>query len=374
MVRGGLLVGVVSRQRIVETLQMDGNGYMQSIMSRGFQVAQPDDSLGVTFRRHQCRDAAFLVPVLDGERIVGIVTLQNLMHSMGLWRKAGDCSSSPVEPLMAKDPTIEGAISDSGQAARAGTVHRGDSHWKSGRHYAAGVASLAQCRSIACEDTRQTQKLLSHFGIAVPTVSCHATNERQRAEELIAECEERGTYRFGLRCRRPWSFRSGRASGGAGVAAGIPVIPIPGASAVVSALAASGLDTAAFLFVGFPPPRTGERRSFFETLRGEQATMIFYEAPHRAVESLRDAMQVFGAERRRSSSARDHQDPRRVFAWNIAGTGGSCAGRELLRGEMTLLVAGADPAELASTGAAPEAIFAAPWLCTWGRGWMSRPP
>ena len=84
VVRSGLLVGVVSRQRIVETLQMDGNGYIQSIMNRAFQVAQQEDSLGVTFRRITGGCGLSLVPVLDGERIVGIVTLQNLMHSMGL--------------------------------------------------------------------------------------------------------------------------------------------------------------------------------------------------------------------------------------------------------------------------------------------------
>jgi Zn-dependent protease/CBS domain-containing protein len=84
VVRGGLLVGVVSRQRILETLQIDGNGYVQSIMSRGFQVAQPEDSLGVTFRRINAGRGLSLVPVLEGEQIVGIVTLQNLMHSMGL--------------------------------------------------------------------------------------------------------------------------------------------------------------------------------------------------------------------------------------------------------------------------------------------------
>jgi Zn-dependent protease/predicted transcriptional regulator len=84
VVRSGLLVGVVSRQRIVETLQIDGNAYVQSIMTRGFQVAQPDDSLGVTFRRITGGRGLSLVPVLDGEKIVGIVTLQNLMHNMGL--------------------------------------------------------------------------------------------------------------------------------------------------------------------------------------------------------------------------------------------------------------------------------------------------
>lgn len=84
VVRSGLLVGVVSKQRILETLQMDGNGYVQSIMSRGFQTAQPEDSLGATFRRITAGRGLSLVPVVDGEQIVGIVTLQNLMHSMGL--------------------------------------------------------------------------------------------------------------------------------------------------------------------------------------------------------------------------------------------------------------------------------------------------
>jgi len=84
VVRSGLLVGVVSKQRILETLQVEGNGYVQSVMSRGFQVAQPEDSLGATFRRITAGRGLSLVPVLDGEQIVGIVTLQNLMHSMGL--------------------------------------------------------------------------------------------------------------------------------------------------------------------------------------------------------------------------------------------------------------------------------------------------
>lgn len=84
VVRSGLLVGVVSKQRILETLQMDGNGYVQSIMSKGFQVAQPEDSLGQTFRRISAGRGLSLVSVLDGEQLVGIVTLQNLMHSMGL--------------------------------------------------------------------------------------------------------------------------------------------------------------------------------------------------------------------------------------------------------------------------------------------------
>jgi Zn-dependent protease/CBS domain-containing protein len=82
--RGANLVGIVSRQSILDALRMDGNGYVQSVMSRAFQVAQPDDSLGTTIRNMATGRGLSLVPVTEGERIVGIVTLQNLMHSMGL--------------------------------------------------------------------------------------------------------------------------------------------------------------------------------------------------------------------------------------------------------------------------------------------------
>jgi 16S rRNA (cytidine1402-2'-O)-methyltransferase len=134
---------------------------------------------------------------------------------------------------------------------------------------------------------------------------------------------------------------------GAAVVAGVPVIPIPGASAVVSALAASGLNTTSFLFVGFPPPRTGERRSFFEKLRSERATLIFYEAPHRVVESLRDAAQVFGAQRRAVLAREITKIHEEFMRGTLQELEAICADRELLRGEMTLLVAGADPSESA---------------------------
>jgi CBS domain-containing protein len=84
VVRGSFLVGIVSRQRILDALRADGNGYVQGVMSRAFQVAQPDDSLGATIRRITAGRGLSLVPVTEGERVVGIVSLQNLMHSMGL--------------------------------------------------------------------------------------------------------------------------------------------------------------------------------------------------------------------------------------------------------------------------------------------------
>jgi 16S rRNA (cytidine1402-2'-O)-methyltransferase len=221
---------------------------------------------------------------------------------------------------------------------------------------------------IACEDTRQTQKLLSHFGIAVPTVSCHAHNERQRANELIAELKGGARIALVSDAGIPGISDPGEFLVAQAVAAGIPVIPIPGASAVVSALAASGLDTTSFLFVGFPPPRTGERRSFFETLRTERATMIFYEAPHRVVESLRDAVQVFGAERRAVLAREITKVHEEFLRGTLQELEAICAGRELLRGEMTLLVAGANPAESTSMGASPESDLRSTMAAYLGQG------
>ena len=204
---------------------------------------------------------------------------------------------------------------------------------------------------VACEDTRQTQKLLSHFGIAVPTVSCHAHNERQRAEELLAELKGGARIALVSDAGMPGISDPGEFLVAQAVAAGIPVIPIPGASAIVSAITASGLDATSFLFVGFPPPRTGERRSFFETLRTERATLIFYEAPHRVVESLRDAIHVFGAERRAVLAREITKIHEEFLRGTLQELESICAGRELLRGEMTLLVAGADPAAAPAAGA-----------------------
>ncbi|MHB1959734.1 MAG: 16S rRNA (cytidine(1402)-2'-O)-methyltransferase [Acidobacteriaceae bacterium] len=212
---------------------------------------------------------------------------------------------------------------------------------------------LRRVDRIACEDTRQTQKLLSHFGIAVPTVSCHAHNERQRAQELIAELRAGARIALVSDAGVPGISDPGEFLVAQAVAAGVPVIPIPGASALVSALAASGLDTTSFLFVGFPPPRTGERRSFFETLRGERATLIFYEAPHRVVESLRDAVRIFGPERRAVLAREITKIHEEFLRGTLRDLAASCASRDLLRGEMTLLVAGANPAEFAAAGAAP---------------------
>jgi 16S rRNA (cytidine1402-2'-O)-methyltransferase len=221
---------------------------------------------------------------------------------------------------------------------------------------------------IACEDTRQTQKLLSHFGIAVPTVSCHAHNERQRTAELIAELKSGARIALVSDAGMPGISDPGAYLVAEAIAVGVPVIPIPGASAVVSALAASGLDTTSFLFVGFPPARTGERRSFYETLRGERATLIFYEAPHRVLESLRDAILVFGPQRRAVLAREITKIHEEFLRGTLQELEICCADRDLLRGEMTLLIAGADLTEPADTSATAASDLRAAMALYLGQG------
>ncbi len=198
---------------------------------------------------------------------------------------------------------------------------------------------------VACEDTRQTHKLLSHFGISVPTVSCHAHNERERTEDLLTELKAGARIALVSDAGMPGISDPGSHLVAQAAAAGIPVVPVPGASAAVTALTASGLDTSAFLFVGFPPARSGERRTFFETLQHRSATLIFYEAPHRILDTLRDAADVFGAGRP-AVLAREltklHEEFLRGTLGQIERT---LTARDLIRGEITLLVAGANPAD-----------------------------
>jgi len=212
-----------------------------------------------------------------------------------------------------------------------------------------GLRVLRSVDRVACEDTRQTQKLLAHFGIHVPTVSCHAHNERQRSQELIAELRTGARIALVSDAGMPGISDPGAYLVAQAVAAGINVIPIPGASAVVSALAASGLDTTSFLFVGFAPPRSGERRSFFENYRSERATLIFYEAPHRILEALRDAVGIFGPERRTVVGREITKLHEEFVRGTLQEVETEFASRELVRGEMTWLIAGMDPA------ASPEA-------------------
>ena len=153
---------------------------------------------------------------------------------------------------------------------------------------------LREADLIACEDTRQTGKLLAHFGIDKPMVSYHEHNEAARTAELIAKLEGGSNIALVSDAGTPLVSDPGYRLVTAAIAAGIAAVPIPGASAVLSALSGAGLPTDAFRFCGFLPPKTGQRQKALEALRGEDCTLIFYEAPHRILDALSDITAAYG--------------------------------------------------------------------------------
>jgi len=147
---------------------------------------------------------------------------------------------------------------------------------------------------IACEDTRQTQKLLNHFEIRTPTVSYHMHNEGSRSEELVAALKQGGRIAVVSDAGTPGIADPGGQIAAAAIAAGIDVFPVPGANAAISGLISSGLPTERFTFHGFLPAKAGQRKTALEQLPRGEVTHLFYEAPHRIVETLADVEAVFG--------------------------------------------------------------------------------
>jgi 16S rRNA (cytidine1402-2'-O)-methyltransferase len=153
---------------------------------------------------------------------------------------------------------------------------------------------LKEVDLIACEDTRHTQKLLSHYNISKTLVSYHEHNEMTRSPELLIKLEDGATIALVSDAGMPLVSDPGYRLVTLCVRHKIPVVPVPGPSAMLAALAGSGLPSDEFLFVGFLPQRSGERRRMLERLRIEERTIILYEAPHRIAESIADAREILG--------------------------------------------------------------------------------
>jgi 16S rRNA (cytidine1402-2'-O)-methyltransferase len=204
---------------------------------------------------------------------------------------------------------------------------------------------LREVDLIACEDTRQTRKLLDHFGISKQTVSYHEHNETSRARELTGRLQEGTNVALVSDAGTPLVSDPGYRVVAAAIDAGIAVVPIPGPSAILGALAGSGLATDEFRFCGFLPAKSGQRRKTLEALREERVTLIFYEAPHRILEALADVEAVYGA--RPVAVAREltklHEEFLRGTARQI---GETLAARGSVKGEMVLLIGkGSEAAE-----------------------------
>jgi 16S rRNA (cytidine1402-2'-O)-methyltransferase len=147
---------------------------------------------------------------------------------------------------------------------------------------------------IACEDTRHTQKLLNHYGINTRTISYHEHNEQQRAVQLIDQLKQGSDIAVVSDAGTPAVSDPGFRLVRAAIENEVPVVPVPGPSALISALVAGGLPTHEFFFAGFLPPRSNARRARLSELQSVPGTLIFYEAPHRLAATLKDAYEILG--------------------------------------------------------------------------------
>jgi len=199
------------------------------------------------------------------------------------------------------------------------------------------VRVLKEAGLIACEDTRHTAHLLEHYGIETPTISYHEFNEAERSAELASRMLAGLVVALVSDAGMPLVSDPGYRLVRAAIENGIPVYAVPGPSASLAALAASGLPTDAFHFGGFLPHTPGRRLKALEALAEEQATLIFYEAPHRILDALDAVEQALGP--RPVVVAREltkiHEECLRGTAAEIRA---QLAGRESVKGEITLLV------------------------------------
>jgi 16S rRNA (cytidine1402-2'-O)-methyltransferase len=218
---------------------------------------------------------------------------------------------------------------------------------------------LRRADRIACEDTRQTQKLLNHFEIKTPTISCHEHNERQRAVELIEGIKNGSSIAVVSDAGTPGISDPGAVLVTEAIAAGVSVVPIPGANAALSALVASGLPTAEFLFSGFLPEKAGSRRTRLEELaahpRESARTLIFYEAPHRILDTLADLESVWGPALRVVAARELSKLHEEFLRGTLAEVRHELGARDRIRGEFVLLVEAPAKSELGAPGLGSEA-------------------
>ena len=206
------------------------------------------------------------------------------------------------------------------------------------------VRTLKEVDLIACEDTRQTQKLLNHYGIDKRTISYHEHNELERAPELVVHLENGENVAVVSDAGMPGVSDPGYRLVALAVRHHIRVVPIPGASAFLSALVASGLPTDSFRFGGFLPAKAGARRTMLESVLSSPRTQIFYEAPHRLRETMNDIVDILGPDRRvvvAREVTKLHEEFLRGRATELLA---EFDRREEVKGEITLLIAKEDEA------------------------------
>ena len=214
---------------------------------------------------------------------------------------------------------------------------------------------LSEVELIACEDTRHTRKLLTHFGINTATVSYHNHNERERASFLLQRLQQGSDIAIVSDAGTPGINDPGFRLVRAAIDHDVPVVPVPGASALITGLVSSGLATDEFFFGGFLPAKSIARRARLTLLRSLPATLIFYEAPHRIAAALQDAYEVLGS--RNAVVAREltklHEEIARGRLGELAQR---FAENEKVRGEIVLLIDGAPIEEEVSPAHSEQSI------------------
>ena len=204
--------------------------------------------------------------------------------------------------------------------------------------------TLAQADFIAAEDTRVTVKLLNHLGLKKPMVTYHRHNTAASGQAVLDRLMAGESCALVTDAGMPAISDPGEEMVALCAAAGVPVVPIPGPCALVTALAASGQPTGRFTFEGFLAMNKKNRRAHLESLRGETRTMLFHEAPHKLQATLRDLAEAFGPDRRIAlcrELTKLHEEIRRT----TLGEAADWYGEETPRGEFVLVVRGAQPEE-----------------------------
>ncbi|HTZ83402.1 MAG TPA: 16S rRNA (cytidine(1402)-2'-O)-methyltransferase [Candidatus Acidoferrales bacterium] len=215
---------------------------------------------------------------------------------------------------------------------------------------------LKEVDLIACEDTRQTQKLLNHYAIATPTTSYHEHNEMTRSAELVKQMQEGASVALVTDAGMPGISDPGYRLITLAIRHHLPVVPVPGASAFLSALVASGLPTDSFRFSGFLPAKRGERRTVLESIKSSPRTQAFYEAPHRIVEALEDVAEVLGPDRHvvvAREVTKIHEEFLRGRASEVLA---SLKQRDAVKGEITLLIGKAEDEHVESAAVARQTV------------------
>jgi 16S rRNA (cytidine1402-2'-O)-methyltransferase len=211
------------------------------------------------------------------------------------------------------------------------------------------AAALAAADLVACEDTRHSGRLLAHLGLDKRLVSLHEHNERRRIPELVAALARGETIAVVSDAGTPLVSDPGFPLVRAAIAAGATIEAIPGPSAILAALVASGLPPYPFTFAGFAPPKSGRRRSFYRRFGALGHTFVAYESPHRLAASLDDAVAELGAERP-AALARELTKLHEEIVRGPLGELAAWAHERNLLGEFVLVIGGGETAASAEAG------------------------